>query len=119
MSQFWEIDPMQLVRLTTVAAALVLAVAISSPTFAAKKKAAPAAAQPNGLLCIQPSGPVCGVKAGQKFTYANSCFAQKDGAKVASQGACKTAKTAKKAGKKAAKHAKKGGTQAAAKKKTK
>jgi hypothetical protein len=106
---------MQLVRLTTVAAALVLAVAISSPTFAAKKKAAPAAAQPNGLLCIQPSGPVCGVKAGQKFTYANSCFAQKDGAKVASQGACKAAKS----GKKAAKTAKKGGTQAAAKKKTK
>ena len=111
---------MQLVRLTTVAAALVLAVGISSPTFAAKKKAAAPAAQPNGLLCIQPSGPVCGVKAGQKFTYANSCFAQKDGAKVASQGACKAAKSAKKAGKKAAKSAKKGGThQAAAKKKTK
>ena len=111
---------MQLVRLTTVAAALVLAVGISSPTFAAKKKAAaPAAAQPNGLLCIQPSQPVCGEKGGQKFTYANSCFAQKDGAKIASQSACKPAKSAKKAGKKAANNAKKGGTQAAAKKKAK
>lgn len=102
---------MQLVRITTAAAALVLAVGLSSPSFAAKKQAAAAPAQPNGLLCIQPSQPVCGVKAGQKFTYANPCFAEKDGAKIASQGACKPAKSAKKV--------KKGGTQAAAKKKKK
>jgi len=110
---------MQLVRLTTVAAAIVLAVGFASPSFAAKKKAAAPAAQPNGIFCIQPSQPVCGVKGGQKFTYANSCFAQKDKATIASQGACKTAKSAKKSGKKAAKTAKKGGTQAAAKKKAK
>ena len=42
-----------------------------------------------------------------KFTYANSCFAAKDGAKVVSQGACPKAKPHKKAKKKAAKPAKK------------
>jgi hypothetical protein len=96
---------MQLIRLTTIAAAIVLAVGFASPSFAAKKKAAPKPAEPNGLMCIQPSHPVCGVRGGERFTYANPCFAEKDGAKVVSQGACKPAK----AGKKAKKGAMKGG----------
>lgn len=101
---------MHLTRLTTIAAAaLVLALGSATPGFAAKKKAAAAPAQPNAPFCVQPSQPVCGVKGGEKFTYANPCFAQKDGAKVVSQGACKAAKKAmkKKSGKKAAKKKKK------------
>jgi hypothetical protein len=68
----------------------------------AKKMAAP---PPNPGPCIEISAPVCGVKGGMKFNYANACFAAKDGAKVVSQGACKPAKAHKKA--KAAKPAKK------------
>jgi hypothetical protein len=89
---------MHLTRLTTIAAtALILALGSATPGFAAKKKTAAAPApQPYAPFCIQPSQPVCGVKGGEKFTYANPCLAEKDGAKIASQGACKAAKTAMK-----------------------
>lgn len=44
------------------------------------------------IFCVQPSAPVCGAKGGMKFTYDNSCYAMKDGAKVVSKGACKSGK---------------------------
>lgn len=59
----------------------------------AKKMAAP---PPNPGPCFEISAPVCGVKGGMKFNYANACFAAKDGAKVVSKGACPTAKAHKK-----------------------
>jgi hypothetical protein len=48
--------------------------------------AVPSSAE-NPPFCIQPSAPVCGVKGGLKFTYDNSCYAAKDGAKIVSKGA--------------------------------
>ena len=39
--------------------------------------------------------PVCATKGGMKFTYANACFAAKDGAKVVSQSACPAKKAMK------------------------
>jgi hypothetical protein len=70
------------------------------------KKMAPPPPHPGP--CFDIAGPVCGVKGGMKFNYANACYAQKDGAKVVSQGACPKAKAHKKAAKKkAAKPAKK------------
>jgi hypothetical protein len=56
---------------------------------------------------------VCGQRGGMKFTYANSCSAEKDGAKVVSNKAC-AMKAAKKGGK--AKKAMKSGKKKAAKK---
>ena len=68
-----------------------------------------AAPPPDPGPCFMIAAPVCGAKGGMKFTYANSCFAAKDGAKVVSQGACPPAKAHKKdkKAKKAAKPAKK------------
>ena len=84
-------------------AALVLGSAGSSEAKGKKKMAAPPPPPP--MVCPmvpQVYAPVCAVKGGMKFTYANSCFAAKDGAKVVSQGACKP-KAAKKAKAKAKK----------------
>ena len=58
-----------------------------------KKMAAPPPAQPQP--CMGSYEPVCGSLKGQKFTYANACSAYKDGASVASKGACKAMKAAK------------------------
>jgi hypothetical protein len=73
-----------------------------SDAKAKKKMAAP---PPEPGPCFMIAGPVCGAKGGMKFTYANACYAAKDGASVVSKGACKPAKAHKKA-KKAAKPAK-------------
>ncbi|MGN6572293.1 MAG: hypothetical protein ACTHLO_12850 [Pseudolabrys sp.] len=67
------------------------AMAATSPSLAAKKKAKAEAAQPSPF-CFQVQTPVCGTRGGMKMTYANACFAERDGAKVVSQGACKAAK---------------------------
>jgi hypothetical protein len=67
-------------------------------------------AAPPPVVCFEPEKRVCAVKGGMKFTYANACYAAKDGAKVVSQKACpaaKAAKPAKKSAKKMAKPAKK------------
>jgi len=77
-------------------------VGLTGASEAKAKKAAPP--PPNPGPCFEISAPVCGLKGGMRFTYANACFAAKDGAKVVSQGACKPAKAHKKA-KKAAKPA--------------
>jgi hypothetical protein len=76
------------------------AVTATSPSFAAKKKAKAEAAPPSPW-CFQVQTPVCATRGGMKMTYASACFAEKDGAKVVSQGACKAAKMSmKKGGKK-------------------
>lgn len=75
----------------------------SSGTSEAKAKVA--AATPYPGPCFTSSAPVCGVKGGMKFTYASSCYASKDGAKIVSQHACSKPKAHK--AKKASKPAKK------------
>jgi DnaK suppressor protein len=87
--------------------AVVIAIGSAAPGQAKAKKKAAAAPAPMSAFCLQPQKPVCGVKGGQKFTYASSCYAQKDGAKVVSQKACPVhkAKKAMKAKKKMAKPA--------------
>jgi hypothetical protein len=57
------------------------------------------------LVCFGIAGPVCAEKDGQKFTYANACWAAREGAKVVASKACpapKAAKAPKKGGKKKA-----------------
>jgi len=91
----------------TAGAALALVLGAASPSMAAKAKKKEAAPEQTPVICPIVEAPVCGVKGGQQFTYSNSCFAAKDGAKVASQGACKPAKPMKSKGK-MSKPAKKG-----------
>ncbi len=72
----------------------------SAATGEAKAKKKQEAAPPPPATCFFSAyKPVCGVKGGLKFTYKNSCYAAKDGAKVASDKACpvKRAEKAKKA----------------------
>ncbi len=79
------------------AAAFVLG---SAATGEAKSKKKTAEAAPPPPACqLAPPQTVCGVKGGMKFTYANACYAERDGAKVASAGAC-SATAVKKGGKK-------------------
>lgn len=75
------------VLVAAVSAAFVLAAASSSEA-AKKKKAAAKPPAPIQVICLNAGGPVCASKGGQKFTYANSCYAEKDGAKVSSSKAC-------------------------------
>lgn len=60
---------------------------------AAKKKVA--AAAPHQVFCTMDYTPVCAERGGLKQTYANSCFASHDNAKVISNGACGAKKAAK------------------------
>ena len=90
------------------ATAVVLVIGSAVPSEAKGKKKAAAAPAPVPVFCFGVEKPVCATRGGQKFTYANACYAAKDGAKVVSQGACKPSKAmkgGKKAGKKAAKKA--------------
>jgi len=96
------------------AASATFVIGSGGPSEAKAKKMAPPPPHPG--FCFEIAAPVCGVKGGMKFTYANSCFAAQDGAKVVSQGACSKAKPHKKAKKKAAKPAKKKEMKPAAKK---
>ena len=88
-------------------AMIVLGTAGTSEAKKHTKKAAPPPPPP--VWCMHVYQPVCAVKAPgkMKFTYANACFAAKDGAKVVSQGACKAKKAVKAKKKKAKKAAKK------------
>jgi hypothetical protein len=81
-------------------AAAALAIGGAGPSFAAKKKAKAAAAEPTAF-CFQAQKAVCATRGGMKMTYASACFAQKDGATVVSEGACGAKKMAKKSSKKA------------------
>jgi hypothetical protein len=76
------------------AAAAVLVIGSAGPGQAKQKKAAEAApAQP--FCWPGHGGPVCGEKSGAMFTYANSCYAEKDSAKVTSPKACPAMKAHK------------------------
>jgi hypothetical protein len=57
--------------------------------------AGPAAAQAQAAFCTMIYKPVCAERGKMQFTYANACFAQKDGAKVIHEGKCKPPKKAK------------------------
>ena len=87
------------------ATAVVLIVGSAVPSEAkSKKKKAEAAPAPTPIVCMGARAPVCASKGDLKFTYANACYAAKDGAKSVKAGECKPAKAAKKSmGKKAAK----------------
>jgi hypothetical protein len=61
----------------------------------AKSKKKMTAPPPQPGPCFEVYAPVCGAKGGMKFTYANSCFAEKDGASVVSHGACPVKKAMK------------------------
>ena len=102
-------------KLKTFGYALLVAVAAvalaigSASTGEAKGKKKMAAPPSHPEICVAQWQPVCGQRGGMKFTYANSCSAEKDGAKVVSNKACamKAAKKGKskkamKAGKKKA-----------------
>jgi hypothetical protein len=82
-----------IVPASLVAAALVFGTTGSSEAKGKKKEAAP---QQTAFCMTAPPAPVCGVRGGQKFDYANSCYAVVDGAKVSRAGGCKAAKKAKK-----------------------
>ena len=84
------------------AAAIAFVIGSAVPSEAAKKKKAAAAPEAQPVTCVvAPAAPVCASKGGQKFTYANSCYASKDGATGSKPGACKAGKTSmKKASKK-------------------
>ena len=89
----------------TAATAAILVIGSAVPSEAkGKKKAAEA---PVPVFCFGVQKPVCAVKGGMKFTYANACYAAKDGAKVSKQGPCKASKAMKGGKKKAKKPAKK------------
>jgi hypothetical protein len=106
--QCWE-EAMKLknigyaVVIAATAVAFVIGSAIPSDAKAKKKKAE---AAPTPLSCLLTADkPVCGSRGGMSFTYANSCYAAKDGAKVTAWKACsakKAMKAHKKGGKKKA-----------------
>ena len=96
-------------------AAVALSIGSATTSEAAKKKKAAAAPPPQPQVCVwQQMSPVCGSLKGQKFTYANSCAAYKDGASVVSNKACPTKAAKAKGGKK--KKAKKASKKQTAKK---
>jgi hypothetical protein len=80
-----------------VTSAAAFALGSATPGLAKGKMAAPPPSHPE--VCMNIDQPVCGSLKGQKFTYANACAAEKDGAKVVSQKAC-SAKMAHKKSKK-------------------
>ena len=67
-----------------------LVLGTATPGLAKGKKKAPAEPPTHAEICVPFSSPVCGSLKGQKFTYANFCAAEKDGATVVSQKACPT-----------------------------
>lgn len=76
------------------ATAVVLAIGSAVPSEAKGKKKV-AAPPPPPVFCTLEYKPVCGVKGGVKSTYANACFAAKEGAKVVSSGPCSDKKVTK------------------------
>lgn len=73
-----------LVTLTAAAAALFV-LGTTGASDAKGKKAAPKTSP----ICMTDGPAVCGSRGGQRFTYANSCYAGNDGAVVVGKGACK------------------------------
>ena len=88
------------------AGALVLGTAGIAEAKGKKKAAAPPPPRPSPICLGTAYMPVCATRGGMKYTYANSCFAGNDGARVVSDKACpapKAKKASKKGSKKAAK----------------
>ena len=84
-----------------VPASLIAVALVFGTTGTSEAKGKKAAAPQQTAFCMTaPPAPVCGVRGGMKFTYANSCYAVVDGAKVSRAGACKAAKAGKKSKKK-------------------
>ncbi len=81
----------------------------SAATGEAKGKKKMAAAAEPPVFCVPGNGdkPVCAIKGGMKYTYADACFAAHDGAKVISNKACHAPKEHKMHAKKMAKPMKK------------
>jgi hypothetical protein len=79
--------------IAAVAGAVVVVSAGVSEAKAKKKEAAPQAPPP--VFCPMIYAPVCAVKGDIRQTYANACFARKDGAKIVSEGPCKPKPAAK------------------------
>ena len=81
-------------------AAFALAIGFATPSDAKSKgkKAAAAAAQLHWPLCNTDAKQVCAEKGGMRSTFANACWARNEGAKVVSQGECKTRGGKKKRG---------------------
>ena len=77
------------------AAAAVIAIGSAAPSEAKTKKKEAEAAPVMPICLLAERHPVCAVRGGAKMTYANSCYATQDGAKVVSQKACPTGKMAK------------------------
>jgi len=73
-------------------AALVFASSASGLAATKKNAAAAAPAPTSTAFCMSAGEQVCGTRGGMKFTYANACYAARDGAKVSGKGACKEAK---------------------------
>ena len=77
------------------AGAAALALGSATPGLAKGKKKAAAPPPSHAEVCLPFYGPVCGSLKGQKFTYANTCAAEKDGATVVSNKACAVKKAHK------------------------
>jgi hypothetical protein len=91
------------------ATAAAIAIGSAGPSQAKGKKKM-AAAPPQPVICFNMGTPVCATKAGAKYTFANACWAAREGAKVIANKACpapKATKAKKAGGKKMAKPAKK------------
>lgn len=92
-----------------VATAAAIAIGSATPSQAKSKKKM-AAPPPQPVICFNMGAPVCATKAGAKYTFANACWAAREGAKVIANKACpapKAMKAKKAGGKKMAKPAKK------------
>ncbi len=85
-------------------AAAAFVIGSGGPSQAKKKMAA---APPEPGPCFELYQPVCGERGGMTFTYANACYAAKDGASVVSHGACPAMKAMKHHKKHGKKHGKK------------
>jgi len=88
------------------ATAVAIAIGSAGPSQARHKKKM-AAPPPKPVLCFNMGTPVCATRGGNKYTYANACWAASEGAKVISNKACPPPKAMKahKAAKKMAKPA--------------
>ncbi len=69
------------------AATLAFAIGSAGPSQAKGKKKM-AAAPPQPVICFNMGTPVCATKAGNKYTFANACWAASEGAKVVANKAC-------------------------------
>jgi hypothetical protein len=88
--KFKHIGYVALIAVTAAA----IAIGAAGPSQAkSKKKMAPPPPQP--VFCFNMGTPVCATKAGAKYTFANACWAAREGAKVIANKACPAPKATK------------------------